>query len=250
LAINEYVSYSNLDFGTIKGFTFQYDLRPTGHVSANINYTLQFADGTGSDPASQRDINRRNGNIRTLSPLNFDERHRIVGTIDYRYDAFNYNGPTLFGTEIFKNAGANLQVITVSGRPFTKRQQPQRFGGTQLESQINGARLPWTFNLDLRVDKTFSISKNPNNPLDINVYLRIQNLLDTRNVAGVYSATGSPDDDGYLQSSFGQGTLENIRISRGEAAVAAYQQSYLMRLLNPNNYFLPRRIFLGAMFNF
>jgi outer membrane receptor protein involved in Fe transport len=251
LAINEYQSFSNLDFGTVKGFTFQYDLRPTGHVSGNFNYTLQFADGTGSDAASQRDINRRNGNIRTLSPMNFDERHRFVFTVDYRYDdPMRYDGPKLFGAEIFKNAGANLQLITVSGRPYTKRQQPQRFGGSQLEGQINGARLPWTFNVDLRVDKTFSLSKNPKNPLDVNVYVRVQNLLDTRNVAGVYSATGSPDNDGYLESSFGLGTLENIRQSRGAAAVAAYQQSYLMRLLNPGNYYLPRRIFLGAIFNF
>jgi Carboxypeptidase regulatory-like domain/TonB-dependent Receptor Plug Domain len=247
LKISEYASYDNVDFGTVKGFTFQYDLRPTGHVSANINYTLQFADGTGSDAASQRGLNRR-GNIRTLSPLNYDERHRVVATIDYRFEG-KYDGPTLFGSEIFKNAGANIQVSTVSGRPFTKRVQPVPFDGTILEGGINGNRLPWIFNIDLRIDKTISISKNPKNPLDMNIYLRVQNLLDTRNIAQVYNASGSPDDDGYLRSTRGQSELANIEVSR-KGSVDAYFNSYQMRMLDPDFYYLPRRIFLGATFSF
>jgi outer membrane receptor protein involved in Fe transport len=247
LKISEYSSYDNLDFGTVKGFTFQYDLRPTGHVSANINYTLQFADGTGSDAASQRGLNRR-GNIRTLSPLNYDERHRVVATIDYRYEG-KYDGPTLFGAEIFKNAGANLQISTVSGRPYTKRVQPTPFGGSILEGGINGNRLPWIFNVDLRVDKTFRVSNNPKNPLDLNVYLRVQNLFDTRNIAQVYSASGSPDDDGYLTSARGQSELANTVASR-PGSYDAYYNSYQMRMLDPDFYYRPRRIFLGATFSF
>ena len=247
LKISEYSSYGNLDFGTVKGFTFQYDLRPTGHVSANINYTLQFADGTGSDASSQRGLNRR-GNIRTLSPLNFDERHRVVATIDYRYEGV-YDGPKLFGVDIFKNAGANIQVSTVSGRPYTKRVQPTPFDGSILEGGINGNRLPWVFNIDMRIDKTFRVSNNPKNPLDLNVYLRVQNVLDARNVAGVYSASGSPDDDGYLASARGQSELANTKASRPND-LDAYINSYTMRLLSPDFFYLPRRIFLGASFNF
>ena len=248
LKVNEYTSYGNLDFGTVKGFTFQYDLRQISHVSGTINYTLQFADGTGSDPASQRGLNRR-GNIRTLSPLDYDERHRITATIDYRYDDGKYDGPRLFGTDIFKNAGANLQVVTVSGRPYTKYRQPQPFSASQIEGEINGSRLPWIFNLDMRIDKTLTIAKNAKNPLDLNVYLRVQNILDVRNINGVYAATGSADDDGYLTSARGQSELANTAASR-PGDLEAYQQSYLMRMLNPNFYSFPRRIFLGATFVF
>ncbi len=248
LKVNEYTSYGNLDFGTVKGFTFQYDLRQIKHFSSTINYTLQFADGTGSDPSSQRGLNRRE-NIRTLSPLDYDERHRITATFDYRYDDGNYDGPRLFGSDIFKDAGANIQVTTVSGRPYTQYRQPQPFSASQIAGEINGSRLPWTFNLDARVDKTFMISKNPKNPLSINVYLRVQNVLDVRNVAGVYAATGSANDDGYLTSARGQSELANTIASRPDA-LDAYRQSYLMRMLNPNFYFFPRRIFLGATFGF
>ena len=248
LKVNEYTSYGNLDFGTVKGFTFQYDLRQVKHFSGNVNYTLQFADGTGSDPSSQRGLNRK-GNIRTLSPLDYDERHRITTTLDYRYDDGNYDGPNLFGKDILKDAGINMQIITVSGRPYTKYRQPQPFSASQIEGSINGSRLPWTFNLDLRVDKTVTISKNPKNPLAVNVYFRVQNLLDRRNVAGVYAATGSAEDDGYLQSDRGKSELANTQASRPDA-IDAYLQSYLMRELNPNFYYLPRRMFLGATFTF
>ena len=248
LKINEYTSYGNLDFGTVKGFTFQYDLRQISHISGSVNYTLQFADGTGSDPGSQRNLNTK-GNIRVLSPLSFDERHRFTATVDYRFDDVIYDGPRLFGTDFFKNAGINLQLITVSGRPYTERFLPQTFGGTQIVGGINGARLPWSINLDMRIDKTFAISKNPKRPLDINVYFRVQNLLDTRNVAQVYSASGSSEDDGYLSSERGIREVENVTKLRPND-IAAYLHSYQMREIRPDFYFFPRRMFIGATFNF
>lgn len=52
--IGSYDTYDNLDFGTVKGFSFQYDLRRTGNTTLLANYTLQFADGTGSDANSSR----------------------------------------------------------------------------------------------------------------------------------------------------------------------------------------------------
>jgi outer membrane receptor protein involved in Fe transport len=248
LKVNEYTSYDNIDFGTVKGYTFQYDLRATNHISGVINYTLQFADGTGSSAGSQRGLNRK-GNIRVISPFSFDERHRITTTLDYRYDDPIYNGPKLFGMDILKNAGVNMQLITVSGRPYTKAKQPQPFGGSQIDGEINGARLPWTVNLDMRIDKTISLSKNPKVPLDVNVYLRVQNVLDARNIQGVYSATGSADNDGYLTSARGQSEVANTAASRPND-LEAYLHSYMMRMLDPGFYLFPRRIFLGATFSF
>ena len=43
-----YTHFDNIDFGTVKGFSFGYDLRRQNNVSLTANYTLQFADGTGS----------------------------------------------------------------------------------------------------------------------------------------------------------------------------------------------------------
>jgi hypothetical protein len=49
---NSYKTYGNRDFGTVKGLTIAYDLRRTGNVRLTANYTLQFAEGTGSDATS------------------------------------------------------------------------------------------------------------------------------------------------------------------------------------------------------
>ncbi|HLF63718.1 MAG TPA: TonB-dependent receptor, partial [Saprospiraceae bacterium] len=210
--INQYETIGNLDFGTVKGLSFSYDLRRTNNLELTASYTLQFADGTGSTVDSQRDI-ARNGNLRQLIPLNFDERHRVVALLDYRYDSGKrYNGPRLFGADIFSNTGANLQVTTVSGRPYTKQQNPTRFGGTGFLGAINGARYPWNITLDLRVNKQFRLTpgESEKNPIFFDVYFRVQNLLDTRNVIGVYRSSGSAEDDGYLASSFGQDELRNL----------------------------------------
>lgn len=242
--VNQYTTYDNIDFGTVKGFTFSYDLRRTGNFSLNAIYTLQFADGTGSDANSQRGLTSR-GNIRALFPLSFDERHRIVATADYRYGSGRrYNGPSLFGSDILSDFGINFQAIAVSGRPYTATLVPTELGGQGTEGAINGARKPWTFTLNARIDKNFNIAKN----YGLNVYLRVSNLLDRRNVINVYSASGSAEDSGFLASSRGADAIQTVQNSIRE--VDAYLASYQWRLANPNNFSLPRRIYLGAIFNF
>ncbi len=240
----QYTTYDNQDFATVKGFTFEYDLRRTGNVSLLANYTLQFADGTGSDANSQRGLTSR-GNLRTLFPVNYDERHRFNVIMDYRYGSGRlYNGPRVFGSDIFANAGFNLQGVMVSGRPYTAAQTPTELGGVGTIGSINGARKPWNFTLNIRVDKNFTI----NNKLGMNVYCRVSNLLDRRNVLNVYPVTGSATDDGFLASSFGDQQIRNIQNSVRE--LDAYLASYQWALLNPNLFSLPRRIFLGAIMDF
>jgi hypothetical protein len=83
----------------------------------------------------------------------------------------------------------------------------------------------------------------------LNVFLRVQNLLNTQNIADVYRASASAEDDGFLSSTNGKQTLENTGASRPDD-LESYRQSYLMRMINPDFYFFPRRIFIGAVFDF
>jgi outer membrane receptor protein involved in Fe transport len=242
--VNQYTTYDNIDFGTVKGFSFQYDLRRITNVSLLANYTLQFADGTGSNATSQRNLTSR-GNLRALFPLDFDERHRINAILDFRYGSGRqYNGPSINGLDILSNFGVNLQLTTVSGRPFTATVLPLELGGAGVIGSLNGARKPWTYRLDMRVDKTFTLA----NRAGLNVYLRVFNVFDRRNVINVYSATGSPSDDGFLASANGQDQLRQIQNSPRE--VDAYLAAYSWRILNPGFFSLPRRIFLGAIIDF
>jgi hypothetical protein len=81
-----YSTWGNIDFGTIKGLTVAYDLRRTGNMSMRASYTLQFADGTGSNPyAAQNLIASDQPNLRTIYPYTYDQRHQIITALDYRY---------------------------------------------------------------------------------------------------------------------------------------------------------------------
>ncbi len=234
--VNQYTTYDNQDFGTVKGFSFTYDLRRTSNVQINANYTLQFADGTGSDANSQQGLTNR-GNLRTLFPLNYDERHRVNFVFDYRTGS-NTNAPN-----VLKNLGINLQGTTVSGRPYTAKFQPQPLGAIGTDGAINGSRRPFNFTLNAQVDKDINIGNNAS----VNLYVRVSNVLDRRNTINVYEATGSPEDPGFLSSFIGRDAVESI--TNETRPVEGFLASYSWRVLNPDYFSLPRRIFVGARFS-
>ena len=247
--IGSYTSFDNQDFGTVKGFTFAYDLRRTNNIQVNATYTLQFADGTGSDADSSAGLTTR-GNLRTLFPFNYDERHRINLTLDYRYGSGKkYNGPKVRGKDIFANAGININGTAVSGRPYTQRVEPEVLTGQGLIGALNGARLPWNYWLNLKIDKQFTLTKpDAKTQLGLNVYFRIQNLLDRQNIINVYTATGNAEDDGFLVTSQGADQIRSVTTDGGN--LQSFLDAYQWRRINPTFYSLPRRIYIGAALNF
>ena len=79
----QYYTYGNIDFGTVKGMSINYDLRRTNNVQMTANYTLQFADGSGSSATSgQSLVNTGQPNLRTTIPLSYDQRHAISASFD------------------------------------------------------------------------------------------------------------------------------------------------------------------------
>ncbi len=246
--VGQYETFGNIDFGTVKGLSTQYDMRRIQNAQVTVAYTLQFAEGTGSDANTQRGISDR-GTIRTLFPLTFDERHNIQAIVDYRFDrGKRYNGPTLGGKDILAEFGANLTVSGVSGRPYTAKERATRFGGTGTVGSLNGNRLPWRVRLDLRLDKNFNLSKNESKPLGLNVYFRVSNLLNTKNIKGVYGASGSPTNDGFRDTPDGRSEIQQVKIAGKN--LDAYYDSYSWRVRNQDNYGQPRRVYLGAIFDF
>lgn len=247
--VNNYETFDNLDFATVKAFSVAYDLRRTGNLQMNLTYTIQFADGTGSNTESSRGLGSR-GIQRTLFPMSYDERHRINAIVDYRYASGTaYNGPTIAGIDIFANTGINFAASTVSGRPYTAAIQPEAFGSSGIKGAINGSRLPWNTLVNMQVDKQFNLTKEgAKRNIGMNIYVRVSNLFDKRNIQSVYTYSGEPDDDGFLNSARGALLLQNAT-GAGQSSTA-YLASYQWRMLNPDNFSLPRRVFVGAIFDF
>jgi outer membrane receptor protein involved in Fe transport len=227
-----YYTYGNRDFSTTKGLILKYDLRRTNNVSMQFSYTLQFVEGSGSGSTSssgsalsvspngllQNFIAEGLPNLRFGFPLNNDSRHIFNLNIDYRFE--DGEGPVVGKYHILENAGANFVVRARSGEPWTKFQ----FAGQNVvQGEVAGARLPWHYGVDFRVDKNWNVlmgKKNDNGArsknLAMNAYVYITNVFNTREILSVNGFTGSVEGDGYLQSNRGIQQLSTI----------TYKQSY------------------------
>ncbi|MFT6814154.1 MAG: outer membrane receptor protein involved in Fe transport [Sphingobacteriales bacterium] len=253
---NAYTTFLNIDFGTAKGLVVTYDLRRAGesNVSANINYTLTFAEGTGSGSGAGANLATLGlPNLRVPTALDFDQRHRVVARIDYRYgEGKKYNGPE-WGRNVLENFGVNLRFNLGSGTPFTRQSNALRLADINtdqrlraLDGSINGSRLPWTSRIDLGIDKQFNFKSEDKskNGVGLNVYAQVLNVFNVRNTITVYRFTGNPGDDGYLTSAQGISTIATQ--NNPESFVALYTE----KINNPFNYSLPRFIRIGAQISF
>ncbi|PCJ82705.1 MAG: hypothetical protein COA49_01190 [Bacteroidetes bacterium] len=254
-----YRAFGNLDFGTVKGFTVGYDMRRTGNVRLNASYTLQFADGTGSNTETALAlINAGLPNLRSISPLTYDQRHRIVANVDYRYGSGEqYDGPVLNigGKErqVFAETGFNFIANLGSGTPYTASTNPTPITGEispSTEGSINGSRLPWQFNMDMNIDKNFTLKfggeteGEAGKSINLNVYLWIGNLLNTQNINSVYRFTGVSNDDGYLAAAQYQPLINS------QTNPDSFRNYYSMYTDNPFNLGVPRTLRLGVKFDF
>ena len=248
-----YRAFGNIDFGTVKGFTVGYDLRRTGNVRLNANYTLQFADGTGSTTSTALAlINAGLPNLRSITPLNYDQRHRIVANVDYRYGSGDqYDGPVIGEKQLFADMGLNLIANLGSGTPYTASTIATPITGEispSTEGSINGSRLPWQFNMDVNIDKNFKLKIGEKGDkakeINLNLYLWIGNILNTQNINSVYRFTGVSNDDGYLAAAQYQPLINS------QNNPDSFRNYYNMYVDNPFNLGVPRTIRLGLKFDF
>lgn len=255
-----YNSYSNLDFGTVKGLTASYDMRRTKNARIRASYTLQFADMTGSSTSTASALIAAGvPNLRSTFPTNADRRHSFNLSLDYRYSkGKNYDGPVIHregkpDLQILSNTGFNLSVNGGSGTPFTASRtvtSPISGGNNLLAGTYNGSRIPASFRFDLRVDKDFDFTigkkegESNGREVSMNVYLQVLNLLNSKNIQNVYAATGNPNDDGYLSAPEWQREINS------QVDPEAYIQMYSLYVNSGGNYSMPRHIRVGLSFNF
>ena len=257
----DYTSYSNLDFGTVKGLTASYDLRRTKNVRLRASYTLQFTNATGASTTTMSALIAAGvPNLRSTFAMPWDRRHQFNVTLDYRFaDGKDYNGPVSRRENSGKkpiqwlaNTGVALTMQGGSGTPYTAQSNvnsPISAGTNLLKGSYYGSRLPWAFRFDLRVDKDINLKLGKKEKEDrrsayLNVYLQVLNVLNSKNIVGVYSSTGNPDDDGYLSAPEWQREIAN------QTNPDSYYELYSLFVNNFYNYSSPRQIRVGVSFNF
>ncbi|MFT4680750.1 MAG: hypothetical protein ACI9YU_000581 [Flavobacteriales bacterium] len=261
-----YTTFGNIDFGTVKGLTISYDMRRTKRFQMRLAYTLQFADGTGSnDETGLNLVNAGFPNLRIISPYDYDQRHRIVLNADYRFaNGSKYKGPktiTKKGKTInwLQSFGLNLTISANSGSPYTRQSNANATaliaggGSSFVVGGINGSSRPWQYRLDLKVERDFNLGgkEKEKNGVKVkgfqsylNVYVQVLNLLNTANVISVYRKTGNADDDGYLA-----GASNQVGIA-AQTDEQSFRDQYSIKVNNPDRFSTPRQVRLGVGWNF
>lgn len=201
----------NRDYGTVRGFTLSLYQRPVGPVQWNVDYTLQFADGSAflSGDSFQR---QRAGleDVNTLARLGWDRRHVLNSVI------------TL---QPFQGFSATLVGKLNSGRPYTS----QRSRITSYRP--NNVEQPTTFVSDLRLYWQLPFKALGS----AQVVLQAENLFDAEAPVNVWPDSGTPD---Y--------TISQYDASKGSVGGVNSLNDYFYR---PDFYTAPRRITLGLSVN-
>ncbi|HLX11172.1 MAG TPA: TonB-dependent receptor, partial [Bacteroidota bacterium] len=208
-----YVRYANKDFGLVKGIVLTITKRFSQGMTATADYTYQIARGTASDPLETANA-IAGGTLPQiqLNPLQWDQRHTLNVTWSY--------SPHPWGVSFIGKYG--------SGNPYTP------VGSVDITSLLtNSANMPSFFDLDTRAFYEF-----PLNPFKAMVFLRVFNLLNTRNEVQVYPRSGSADytPDEYFA------IVNNLAKQQANTV----QQYYT----NPTFYSEPRRIEFGCNLEF
>jgi outer membrane receptor for ferrienterochelin and colicin len=248
---NSYESYENVDFGTVKGFDVIFEMRRTSNIAMQVNYTLSFANGTGSEPQRQGRITWIQSQApKLVAPLDYDRRHAGSVNIDYRLG--EGMGPKFGDLYLLERTGLNLLFTFNSGVPYTRSIVTNPFFGGVTEIRptgaINEASTPWNFRFDLNVNRTFKVG-----PVDLVAFLSVINVLDADNVVsvyvarrggaalenetGIYRGTGLPDNSGWLATRDGQIWAQ----TNGPEAVRLFKE----REANPENFGMPRQVRVG-----
>jgi len=230
-----WAQYQNGDFGTSTGFSFNLRMRRIKGFLADLNYSLMWARGTGTNANSNYYINWLGDNAdsypSTINPLDFDQRHTASLLLDWR---------STQTSGLMRDLGANAVFTFGSGTAYTpSRIESDIFGKGNMFplAAINSASMPATMRLDFKVDKAVSLGG-----VRLNVYALVLNALNFENANAVYPGTGLPGDDGYLSTPAG--------VDWTEANLATFNNSnptnyYADQIQRANRYGIPRTVRFG-----
>lgn len=240
-------TYRNSDFGTIKGVEFRFDMHRARNIGLQASYALSEATGTGSDPNTQSNIAWVAGDPPlTPTPLDHDQRHKIVGILDVQYG--EREGMAFGDFHPFANTGVNVTFQAGSGFPFTPTGVWNEVTLTSnrgpLEGAVNSRYSGWRMQTDVKATKSFDVAGSR-----LELSLWVINLFDNKNVLSVFQSTGLPNSTGWLETGEGQ-QFRDAYDEVHDTSNLTGEEKYRLRENDPNNYDVPRQVRLGLKVSF
>ncbi|MBI5868821.1 MAG: TonB-dependent receptor [candidate division Zixibacteria bacterium] len=240
-------TFRNADYGTIRGLELGIKMRRNHNIQLDCSYTLEYAKGTGSFPQTQYNIVWQNmASPRHSNPLDYDQRHKVSANMDIRSGP--HEGFKVGDFYPFENAGVNFVLMAGSGTAYTSVIPWNEVSSAALapdpRSSINAEHKPWTYRVDLKANRTFTLGK-----VHWDVYLWVMNVFDRKNVVDVYESTGRPNTTSWLNTQEGQTFIRNNGDPTEHSGMSG-EELYRLREQTPLNYDAPRQIRFGVKVNF
>ena len=236
-ALSPYSVFTNDRESSQTGADLAVAWAPLAFARVTGAYTLAFAEATYADPVT---LGRFAFGATSLNEEFFtspeDTRHEIDATLALRT-------PSRLG-----GVGLGLTVAAQSGLPYTALEATGEFRADDSFTSpavggINGKRLPWTSQVDLRLGKQVRLAGAA-----VEVFGWVENLLGTDNVLAVYRGTRVTETDGFAEAFGGlrfEGNPGGRQLYRayvdGPANVGGAQSTS-----NPFFYGQPRQIRIGV----
>jgi outer membrane receptor protein involved in Fe transport len=211
----------NSDFGFVRGIILRFDQRIGRDFFAGLDYTFQVARANASDPAEAYNAAAADApREQQIVPTGWDQRHTANASL-------TYTNPGL-------GAGFGLVASYGSGQPYTPARTSSVSGGTVPPTVIplNSETKPAEFTLNLNAYKNFRVFGGT----ELQVFTKVDNLLDTRNELGVFGDTG-------------RGTY-SLQQNVDEGPFAGDITFLERRYTRPTFFNEPRRVVVGARFTF
>ncbi len=166
-----YARLTNVDFGSVSGYTLSLDYRSGSLLNVSVDYTNQYASGNSSSPeetatraAAGKDANPQE------TPFAWDQRHTLNGQISIQ-ESGDY--------------AVSFIIKYGTGQPYT----PVIGSGFGADLENNSGRKSSGTAVDLRMEKLFEFEG-----VQSTLFLRVFNLFNATFFNGfIFNTTGSPD---------------------------------------------------------
>lgn len=175
-----YGTWINRDYANSRGLTFVINQNVGKRVNFSLDYTYTRVEGSNSDPAAEFSAVVASGTD------NAENLTKLIQLLDW--DRSQVLNGVLFVQG--KKWSANLVGRLLTGEPYTPSTPFLIRSGLAASQRnlVNTARLPNRFTLNLNLNKSFMIGG-----YELRSFLQIFNILDNRQVVGLYSDSGEPD---------------------------------------------------------
>ncbi len=205
----QFVVLLNEDFQTVRGFEVAFRRRVTDFWGFDLNYSYSQARTNAAPPEREFENQTQNAlpDVNREITSDIDVPHRFNGVLFFAAGA-EPPGLEIGDVDIgqaLKHTRMSVTFQSQSGFPFT----PVRgfTEGQNFNSRLfrNEARGPGTWTIDLRGEKNFRIGN-----LLYGAFVRVDNLLDTKNCIQPFETTGRCD----------AGTIDQTRARQGNSVGA------------------------------